>query len=187
MPGSGSEYGPHAKIQALPTPAQSEREDSGLEGAEPDHALVKAQAEAELAKIKGVTHGLKEIFETPGWATLLQGAGQWLTLGAENTKALNQQDHERQKLKLVQEHERAMQLDRLNMEAEQRRSVLGVITLFGLTLVAVAVVVAGITAIKWGWIDEKTAAIAWIAIGGVAAQTRRWMNSKSGSSATPPA
>ena len=183
MPGSDSEHSPHAKIQALPTPTQSEHKDSGLERAEPDHALVKAQAEAELAKIKGV----KEIFETPGWATLLQGAGQWLTLGAENTKALNEQDHERQKLKLVQEHERAMQLDRLNMEAEQRRSVLGVITLFGLTLLAVALVAAGLTAIKWGWIDEKTAAIACFVIGGVVAQTRRWLNSKSAPSVAPPA
>ncbi|WNG33303.1 hypothetical protein F0U61_06485 [Archangium violaceum] len=172
-----NEHAPDAKNQE---PVQSERED--LAKAVSDSTLVKAQAEAELAKIKGFTQGLKEIFETPGWAALLHGAGQWLTLSAENTKTLNEQEHERQKLKLVQEHERAMQVDRLNTSAQQRREVLGLILVFGATLLAVVLVVSGLVAIKWGWIDEKTATIACLIVGTVFTQARNWASRKS----TPP-
>jgi hypothetical protein len=152
-----------------------------------DPVQAKAHLEAELAKIKGVTQGLKEIFETPGWATVLQGAGQWLTLTAENTKALSEQNHERQKLKMTQEHERAMQLDKLNVSAQQRREGLGLVLVFGATLLAVAIIALGLVAIKWGWIDEKTATIACLIIGTVFTQARRWTNDKSTPSSAPPA
>lgn len=176
-----SEPTPYAKNQELP-PGLHEGAPLATEGSDP--IIVKAQAEAELAKIRGVTQGLKEIFETPGWATLLHGAGQWLTLGAENAKALNEQVHERQKLKLIQEHERAMQFDRLSTAAQQRRELLGLILVFGATLLAVALVAFGLAAIKWGWIDEKTATIACLIIGTVFTQARRWISSKT---SPPPA
>lgn len=186
---SSAEHLTPANVQALPAPVGAESQAlSVIPDATAETSSTKAKAEEAQAVIKAMSEGIKAIVETPGLTALLQGYGQAAAMGAERLTARQLQEHERQTLILTQNHERAVQYDRLQHEQQQQRNSQNFRLILAFMGMLVFVGILAIAAIKLGWIDEKVATVggAFFAVSGTVAM-KVWFAKKATPPPAPPA